>query len=65
MELKNRYKIITEEFVLEFESMLNEMYFYKLLKIATLFNKVQIFEHSNRNTYIIPIRKISAIIKLR
>ena len=32
MELKNRYKIITEEFVLEFESMLNEMYFYKLLK---------------------------------
>ena len=65
MELKNRYKIITEEFTLEFESMLNEMYFYKLLKTGRLFNKVEIFEDCNGNTYIIPIRKISAIIKLR
>lgn len=65
MELNNRYKIITEEFTLEFESMLNEMYFYKLLKIGRLFNKVEIFEDFNGNNYIIPIRKISAIIKLR
>ena len=65
MELKNRYKMITEEFTLEFESMLDEMYFYKLLKIGRLFNKVGIFEDCDRNTYIIPIRRISAIIKLR
>ena len=65
MELKNRYKMITEEFTLEFESMLDEMYFYKLLKIGRLFNKVGIFEDCDRKTYIIPIRRISAIIKLR